>query len=136
MQTRNIVQVDFSLRRWKGLASPGTRWHAHPLHCACPFLHVPFRCSGQLCCMSFQSRKPVCGGPSHTFHLERTAWAHIFVSFCCFACAHVCMSFHCHSRVHISEELPQDHFLGQDNAQECPYMCAFIPGATSQQRMS
>jgi len=74
--------------------------------------------------MSFQSYEPIHSGPSRTFRLERTAWAHVFASF------------HCRSRVHISEELPQDYFPGQDNAWECPHVRAFIPGATLQQHVS
>jgi len=52
VQTVNIVQVNFSLRRWKGPALPGTRQRVYPLHCAFPHLRIPFCCSDRLCCVS------------------------------------------------------------------------------------
>ena len=77
-QTVNIVQVDFSLRRWKGPALPGTCQHVHPLCCAFPCPHIPFHCSNWLRCTFIHLREPVRGGSGHTSRLKRSAQACVF----------------------------------------------------------
>ena len=91
--------------------------------------HLPFHCSGGLCCTFFQSGGSIYGGPTCTSALRHCARACILASFCHSTQVHVCTTFHHCSKVHICSAICSNRFPGGNNKGKCICACAFSPGA-------
>jgi len=117
----------FLIEKAEGL---DTQQHAHWLRCVCPYPHVPFRCSAQLHCAFLCSCKPVCGNPSCISPLKHYTQACSFMALGCFLWVCICAPFLCWFRAHTCVGLYTKHFLGLNNAWECPHACPFIPQAS------
>ena len=118
------------------MKNPGGTRRAHPLRCACPRPHVPFRCSDRLRCAFIHLREPIRGGSGRTSRLKRSAWARVFAFSHRLARERVCATFRHLPGVRICWDRGSDNVPGWNNARECARARPFLPGASTQLRKS